>query len=115
MPFRAPSICGCGRIVPPGQRCACKAVTDRERRAANDARRPNASTRGYDREWQRYRMAFLAFNPSCKMCGAPATVVDHIIPHRGDDRLFRDPNNHQPICTHCHCSTKQSQEKGTRR
>jgi len=32
----------------------------------------------------------------------PATVVDHIIPHRGDERLFWDETNWQPLCKQCH-------------
>ena len=31
-----------------------------------------------------------------------ATVVDHIIPHRGDRILFWDQNNWQPLCKPCH-------------
>ncbi len=32
----------------------------------------------------------------------PATVVDHIIPHRGDQKLFWDENNWQGLCEHHH-------------
>ena len=31
-----------------------------------------------------------------------ATVVDHIIPHRGDMKLFWDKSNWQPLCEHHH-------------
>ena len=31
-----------------------------------------------------------------------ATVVDHIIPHRGDDALFWDQSNWQALCKKCH-------------
>jgi 5-methylcytosine-specific restriction protein A len=32
-----------------------------------------------------------------------ATVVDHIVPHRGDERLFWDSvNNWQSLCESCH-------------
>jgi len=41
----------------------------------------------------------------------PATVVDHIIPHKGDDKLFWDQTNWQPLCKECHDGTKQSEEK----
>ena len=30
------------------------------------------------------------------------TVVDHIVPHRGDARLFWDEDNWQPLCKSCH-------------
>ena len=31
-----------------------------------------------------------------------ATVVDHIVPHRGDQKLFWDESNWQPLCKPCH-------------
>lgn len=31
-----------------------------------------------------------------------ATVVDHIIPHKGDQYLFWDRSNWQPLCKLCH-------------
>ena len=31
-----------------------------------------------------------------------ATVVDHIKPHRGDQKLFWDRSNWQPLCEHHH-------------
>lgn len=40
----------------------------------------------------------------CKEKGrlVPATVVDHIKPHRGDPDLFWDEKNWQPLCKSCH-------------
>jgi 5-methylcytosine-specific restriction protein A len=31
-----------------------------------------------------------------------ATVVDHVVPHRGDQRLFWDTANWAPSCKPCH-------------
>ncbi|WP_323784771.1 HNH endonuclease signature motif containing protein [Thalassovita sp.] len=45
------------------------------------------------------------------MCGASATVVDHIKAHRGDERLFWDRTNWQPLCAPCHNRHKQRQER----
>ncbi|WP_457799110.1 HNH endonuclease [Methylocystis sp. S23] len=45
------------------------------------------------------------------MCGAPATIVDHIEPHKGDKALFWRHDNHQALCISCHSSRKQSQER----
>ncbi|MEZ2406927.1 HNH endonuclease signature motif containing protein [Bosea sp. RCC_152_1] len=45
------------------------------------------------------------------MCGKPANVVDHIIPHKGNALLRDDRSNWQPLCAPCHNSTKQSQER----
>jgi len=39
-----------------------------------------------------------------------ATVVDHIIPHRGDLGLFWDEENWQSLCGTCHNSAKHRQE-----
>jgi 5-methylcytosine-specific restriction protein A len=41
----------------------------------------------------------------------PATDVDHIKPHRGDQALFWGPENHQSLCGTCHDSVKQTFEK----
>jgi 5-methylcytosine-specific restriction endonuclease McrA len=41
----------------------------------------------------------------------PATVVDHITPHDGDEVLFWDETNWQSLCKHCHDSVKQKQER----
>ncbi len=109
MPMRAPRICSCGKVVAYGTRCACQA----QRRAEADRRRPNAHDRGYDRAWRKIRAEFLAANPRCSWpgCTAPATVVDHIQPHRGNRALFFNPANFQALCAHCHNSHKQAQER----
>jgi len=31
-----------------------------------------------------------------------ARIVDHVIPHRGDQELFWDTSNWQPLCKRCH-------------
>ena len=59
------------------------------------------------RAWTDGRTAFLAIHPLCTECQkhghlTAATVVDHIIPHRGDHRLFYDKSNWQPLCKPCH-------------
>ena len=41
----------------------------------------------------------------------PATEIDHIIPHRGNDRLFWDQSNWQALCKRCH-SAKTAKEDG---
>ncbi len=42
----------------------------------------------------------------------PASVVDHIEPHRGDSALFWDSGNWQALCKRCHDAHKQRQEHG---
>lgn len=74
--------------------------------------------RGYGWRWQQARNRFLgrAENALCRMCAAEgrtvaATVVDHIVPHKGDQRLMWDEANWQPLCKLHHDSDKQKQEK----
>lgn len=71
----------------------------------------------YDRWWERARLRFLAKHPLCVRCldqgrTEAATVVDHITPHKGDVRLFRDRSNWQALCTTHHNSWKQRVENG---
>lgn len=82
-----------------------------ERKARHDQNRPSARERGYTSKWEKERAAFLALFPACARCGQPATVVDHITPHKGDRKLFWSRSNWQPLCRHCHSSTKQSEER----
>jgi 5-methylcytosine-specific restriction protein A len=86
---------------PPGTRSAA------EVKGELDRQRPSAARRGYGPRWRRVRAAFLARHPLCAACGAqgrvvPATVVDHVVPHRGDPVLFWDEGNWAPSCKPCH-------------
>lgn len=110
MPLRAPRIGHCGCVIPAGQRCACQVVRDRERKAMFDRSRPSARERGYDTRWDQERAAFLRANPSCRRCGAPATVVDHVTPHRGNMGVFWNRSNWQALCAPCHNRHKQALE-----
>ena len=47
--------------------------------------------------------------------GAPATDVDHIIPHRGDKKLFWDSGNWQSLCHECHSRKSYSERRSTGR
>ncbi|RWD80455.1 HNH endonuclease [Mesorhizobium sp.] len=111
MPIRPPRICSCGKVVASGVRCECQISGDRDRKARFDRTRPNARARGYTREWDKARAEYLSTNRTCRYCPAPANVVDHIKPHRGDMRLFWNRANWQPLCTRCHSSIKQSRER----
>ncbi len=110
--FNYPRLCSCGRIIPPHQRCVCQVERSRERRARHDRNRPTARQRGYTAEWEKARKLFLDTHPACIRCGAPATTVDHRIPHRGDHYLFWERSNWQPLCTRCHSKHKQREEHG---
>lgn len=72
-----------------------------------EKRRGNARERGYTTAWDKARSVYLRDHPLCEECLrngriTPATVVDHIIPHRGDRKLFWDQTNWQVMCKACH-------------
>ncbi|MDF1600169.1 HNH endonuclease signature motif containing protein [Mesorhizobium sp. YIM 152430] len=112
--MRPPRLCSCGNIVPADQRCACQITADRARKARHDRRRPSARQRGYTSEWQKARAAFLRMFPYCRHngCGRPATIVHHVIPHKGDQRLFWDRGNWLACCKSCHDGPLQRAERG---
>ena len=73
-------------------------------------------TRGYNSKWRRESKKFLEIHPLCVRClekgiATPATVVDHIIPHRGDQELFWDRSNWQPLCKKCHDRKTMTEDK----
>lgn len=73
----------------------------------NASRHGSSSERGYDNRWRKARSRFLKAHPLCVKCLEQgklvgATVVDHIIPHRGDQALFWDVSNWQTLCKPCH-------------
>lgn len=67
----------------------------------------SANSRGYTYRWQKASKQYLALNPLCVHCREAgmtiaATDVDHIIPHRGDQKLFWDQSNWQSLCEFHH-------------
>ncbi|MGA0539053.1 HNH endonuclease signature motif containing protein [Neotabrizicola sp. VNH66] len=107
---RPPRACACGRLVAAGSLCECQRDQNRARNRRHDQNRPTAAQRGYNHEWRKARAAFLASHPNCTLCFAPATVVHHIIPHRGNDALFWNRVNWQPLCKVCHDGPAQRNE-----
>ena len=68
---------------------------------------PERSAPGLRPRWRRARAAYLARHPLCARCRGkgriePATTVDHIVPHRGDQKLFWDEANWAALCKPCH-------------
>ena len=85
---------------------------------AGDRNRGTASQRGYDNKWRKYRKSFLEQNPLCVICESEgdikvATVVDHIIPHKGDSELFWDWENHQALCEFHHNQKTAREDMGS--
>ena len=92
---------GCPNLCDKGVYCS------QHMQFSSDRMRGGAESRGYDARWRKARTAFLQRNPLCNECMkrgkiTPATVVDHIIPLRGDRKLFWDESNWQPLCKCCH-------------
>ena len=106
MPYAPKRPCswpGCGRLTDDG-RCA---EHERQGLRDGDRRRGSSASRGYGFHWQKARLAYLAQNPLCAQCRAsgrivPATVVDHVVPHKGNSKLFWDSGNLQSLCKRCH-------------
>jgi 5-methylcytosine-specific restriction protein A len=99
LPRRLCLFPGCCKVVGSGY---CK-----EHKAKYERSADSAAWHGlYNAEWRRYRLTYLAEHPLCVACPlyrlTPATVVDHIQPHRGNRSLFWDAGNHQALCKQCH-------------
>ena len=102
-PKRPCSYPGCRALVSSGGRC-------RVHRRKAEAVRGSAHERGYTAAWREAREAWLREHPlcQCEECDegrkrtTAAAVVDHRIPHRGDQQLFWDRGNWQSMSKSCH-------------
>jgi 5-methylcytosine-specific restriction enzyme A len=101
------------RALKPCARPGCPGLTSKRSCAKcgsyGDRNRENAYRRGYDRRWQRVRLAFLQTSPlCCDPYGVHgdmpelASEVDHVIPHKGNAKMFWDDANWQALCKSCH-------------
>lgn len=79
-----------------------------------------ANARGYTYRWQQARDWFLRQHPLCQCSDCdegrkrarPSTVVDHKVPHRGDQTLFWKQDNWMAMAKACH-DAKTAQERLT--
>lgn len=67
-------------------------------------------------QWRSMRRAQLYREPLCAYClktgrVCAASVADHVVPHKGNERLFFDASNLQSLCKTHHDSAKQREEK----
>lgn len=98
---------GCPRLVN-GPYCDEHAVIIKKKNWQRiDRGRESSTKRGYGYKWKKARDGFLAYNPLCAQClkhelTVAANVVDHIIPHKGNMKLFWNRDNWQPLCVTCH-------------
>jgi 5-methylcytosine-specific restriction protein A len=77
--------------------------------------RGNARQRGYSRTWDKACATFKQRNPNCLGCSAigkqtRTEVVDHVVPHKGDQAKFWDTSLWQSACA-CHHSIKARLER----
>ena len=114
MPYKPNVPCkhpGCAALIPSGTK-----YCDFHRPMHPEEVRPAAS-RGYGAAWQKARREFLRnVQPLCQEClkqgkYTKATDVDHIVPHRGDMRLFWDESNWQALCHSCHSKKTRKQDQ----
>ena len=82
-----------------------------------DRQRPSAARRGYSPRWRRARAAYLAHHPLCAACQAlgrvvPATVVDHVVPHRGDPVLFWNRANGKAYASAATIASRRAKAAG---
>jgi len=110
MPARAPRLCSCGKVVPPGVTCACQARAKAARDARADKKRGTASQRGLGADWRKVRQAHISRHPFC-WCGEKAVDVDHIVPRRIAPERRLDPSNLQSLCKRHHSGAKQREER----
>ena len=111
MPYKPNVPCkhpGCAALVPAGEKY-CE-----QHKSLHPEEVRSAAERGYDSRWQKARKRYLAANPLCVECAkegryTKATDVDHVVPHRGNQTLFWDQDNWQPLC-HRHHSIKTRRE-----
>ena len=107
MPMSPGICCPCGGVRRQG-------VCDR----CGPARRSTAwksDTRYTSRRWRAIAKAQLQMFPLCAECErgghvAPATVCDHVEPHRGEDEAFWN-NERQSLCASCHGRKSNSERK----
>ena len=101
---------GCPRLAPRGRKyCDMHSSMHPEETRS-------AGSRGYGKHWQKASKAYLRRHPLCAECQrhgryVAATVVDHIVPHRGNPQLFWDESNWQPLCKACHDHKTGTEER----
>ena len=115
MPIKAPRLCkysGCTDIVY-STYCNRHAEIKHAEQLQKERERESAFKRGYNSKWRKERLSYLQLHPLCVHCKdnnviKAATEVDHIIPHRGDTKLFWRRSNWQALCKSCHSKKTQT-------
>ena len=101
---------GCFRTVDPStghKYCIEHQSMERAEQERQKVYMPNVEHYEWNRlynspKWKALRDGKLEKQPTCEKCGAPATEVHHIVPHRGNLELFLDWDNLMSLCSKCH-------------
>lgn len=119
---------GCPNLVDRGKQGYCDDHQERRCSVRTEAARRGSPHRAlYNTRWANYSKARLRQHPLCeglrlrrggevKINTHPGRVVaavltDHIEPHKGNEELFWDTENHQSGCKDCH-DVKTATEDG---
>ena len=120
---------GCPNLVDRGKEGYCDDHRSSRCSVRNEEKRKESDDRAlYNWQWAKYSKARLRRDPLCiglrLVPGGPivintheegvvvaATLTDHIVPHKGDRKLFWDTKNHQSGCKTCH-DVKTATEDG---
>lgn len=108
------SVSSCGEFVTNSGYCD----KHQDKVKTQDRLRGTAHERGYGSKWNKARDHFLNEHPLCCDCMkrgyiVPASVVDHIIPHKGDKVLFWNEQNWQQLCESCHNRKTATEDRGS--
>lgn len=115
MGFKVCAHAGCQELVQSVERCCDKHKKLRAKQS--DVGRESAHQRGYTSRWTKARNGYLNHHPLCVHCEAEgvvmeATIVDHIIPHKKDWKLFWDKDNWQALCKKHHDRKTATEDGG---
>lgn len=109
-------IPGCPAFTCDDENCLAKKTKQHLiARKETDTFREHRQDRYQTAQWGKLRAKTLSRYPLCLRCLkfdilTPATIADHIIPHRGDWSLFINSDNLQGLCHSCH-SYKTNREQ----
>ena len=71
-----------------------------------DEYRGSSTSRGYNARWERVRKTWLKRNPECAYCPGDykslAVLIDHFVPHRGNQQIFWNKEFWRGSCQSCH-------------
>lgn len=108
-------------MLKPCKNIRCKQLTNRgycdNCKKEKPQERPNANKRGYTAEWRKASKKYLQVNPLCVSCDKQGKIVlaecvDHIVPHKGNMKLFWDVSNWQSLCNSCHSRKTVKEDMG---